>query len=153
MSAGLIQRDPRLFRISPKVIFFGKGVTVPLALFFDARHEPHPVEEPMQVVGSLLRRPARSCDPTSYAAATLVIFQTRRRRRGWWELAGRQMLNQLVERKFFRGGRWWLLHRQEQRPACVRDTPLARLARDQLLAEDIEVWRPLSQALHAAGPL
>ena len=108
----------------------------------------------MQVVGSLLRRPARLCDPTSYAAATLVIFQTRRRRRrGWWELAGRQMLNQLVERKFFRCGRRRLLHGQEQRPACVRDTPLARLARDQLLAEDIEVWRPLSQTLHAGRPL
>jgi hypothetical protein len=108
----------------------------------------------MQVVGSLLRRPARLCDPTSDAAATLVIFQTTWRRWGWWwELAGRQMLNQFVERKFCRGGGTWLLHRQEQRPAFVRDAPLARLARDQLLAEDVEVWCPLSQTLHAGGPL
>src|SRR4051812_41577331 len=98
----------------------------------------------MQVVGSLLRRPARSCDPASDAAATLVIFQmTWRRRRGWRELAGRSVLDQLVDRKFFRCGRRRPLHSQEQRPACVCDTPLARLARDQLLAEDIETWRPL----------
>src|SRR3954463_11999056 len=108
----------------------------------------------MQVLGSLLRRPARSCDPASDAAATLVIFQTTWRRwGGGWELAGRQMLNQLVERKFFRCGRRRPLHRQEQRSACVRDTPLARLARDQLLAEDVEVWCPLSQTLHAGRPL
>src|SRR3954451_12684380 len=107
------------------------------------------------VLGSLLRRPARSCDPASDAAATLVIFQTtwRRWRGWWWELAGRQMLNQLVERKFFRCGRRRPLHSQEQRPAGVCDLPLARLARDQLLAEDIETWRPLSQTLHAGRPL
>src|SRR4051795_10110901 len=97
----------------------------------------------MQVVGSLLRQPACVRDPAS-DAATVVIFQTTLRR-GWRrKLADRRMLNPLFERKFFRCVRMWLLQRREQRPACVRDTPLARLARDQLLAEDLEVSRPLS---------
>jgi hypothetical protein len=68
-----------------------------------------------------------------------------RGRRG--KLAGRQILDQLAERKIFRYGRRWLLNRREQVPARVRDTPLAWLARDQLLAEDIEVWCPRSQKL------
>lgn len=70
-----------------------------------------------------------------------------------WKLTCDKLLTLLFARSLLSGQHCRIFQRSKKGPALFHNDPMAGVTCNQLLPENIELWRPLCQSLHTDRPL